>query len=158
MANSTAAAQFSATSSGSGTRDSDGNSIWQAPLLTIAHGMVGFSQFDVDNALSATINEQDLTALNLDGSGSKDLTGLYGYIEYWYISGSGTVLIEPGDTNGATWHATVTIGAPGTGGAVPYFRQPLSAGGKVTASLKTLDHTVSGTIVYGMRVFAGAST
>lgn len=156
MANSTAVGNISFQVSGSGTRDGDGNLSWALESIAKSHNMAGFSQFDIDRALSATINEQDLTALNLDASGSKDLTGLYGFIVYWYVSGSGSVLIEPGDTNPATWHGTVTIGGGTTHSR--FFVQPMTTGALVTASLKTLDHTVSGTIVYGMAVLAGSST
>lgn len=156
MANSTAAARVSAEWGGRGTRDGDGNLRWAGPQTIAGHNMIGFSQFDQDLALSATINEQDWTALNLDASGTKDLTGLYGFVLYAYVSGSGSVLIEPGDTNPATWHGTVTIGGGTT--HAKFFIQPLTAGALVTASLKTVDHTVTGTIVYSMTVFAGSST
>lgn len=156
MANNTASMGISFEHHGSGTRDADGNLTWRSPSSARQHNMAGFAQFDVDNALSATINEQDLTALNLDASGTKDLTGLYGFIVYEYVSGSGSVLIEPGDTNPATWHGTVTIGGGTT--HARWFVQPMTAGALVTASLKTLDHTVSGTIIYRMTVYAGSST
>lgn len=156
MANTTAGMNLTITHSGQGTRDADGNLTWRSVQSSRSHGMSGFAQFDQDNALSATINEQDLTALNLDSSGTKDLTGLYGFLVYEYVSGSGSVLIEPGDTNGAAWHATVTIGGGST--HARSFCQPMTAGALVTASLKTLDHTVTGTIVYRMTVYAGSST
>jgi hypothetical protein len=156
MANSTANAVITVSHGGSGTRDSDGNLTWYAPPSTRSHSMQGFTQFDVDRRLSGTINEQDLSALNLDGSGTKDLTGLYGFIVYEYVEGSGSVLIEPGDTNGAAWHQTVTIGGGTTHARVAV--QPLTAGATVTGSLKTLDHTVTGTIVYSMTVYVGTST
>lgn len=156
MANSTAGMSISMSHSGRGTRDGDGNTIWQRSSSTRAHSMAGFAQFDVDLALSATIDEQDLSALNLDGTGTKALTGLYGFIVYEYVSGSGSVLIEPGDTNGAAWHGTVTIGGGST--HARFFVQPLTAGAQVSGSLKTLDHTVTGTIVYSMTVYAGSST
>lgn len=156
MANSTAGAQITLSTSGSGTRDGDGNQTWRRPMSVRSHNMSGFAQFDVDNALSATINEQDLSSLNLDASGAKDLTGLYGFIVYEYVSGTGSVLIEPGDTLGAAWHQTVTIGGGST--ASRFAVQPLTAGALVTSLLKTLDHTVTGTIVYSMTVYAGSST
>lgn len=156
MPNVTANANLTFMHGGEGSRDADGNSTWQRPASVRAHSMQGFSQFDQDRRLSGMINEQDLTALNLDGSGSKDLTGLYGFIVYEYVEGTGSVLIEPGDTNGAAWHGTVTIGGGTTHAKV--FVQPMTTGALVTASLKTLDHTVTGTIVYSMTVYAGSST
>ena len=156
MANSTANASITIAHGGSGTRDGDGNTIWQRDVSQRGHSMQGFAQFDQDRVLTGTIDEQDLSALNLDGTGAKNLTGLYGFIVYEYVSGSGSVLIEPGDTNGAAWHGTVTIGGQTTQSR--FFIQPMVTGALVTGSLKTIDHTATGTITYSMTVYAGAST
>jgi len=156
MANTTAGMSITLSHGGNGTRDSDGNTSWRHAFSSRAHAMAGFSQFDQDLALSATIDEQDLSAINLDGTGTKALTNLVGFIVYEWVSGTGTVLIEPGDTNGATWHQTVLIG--NTSGSVRFAVQPMTTGALVTSSLKTLDHTVTGTIVYSMTIYAGSST
>lgn len=156
MANSTAGANVSFQHNGAGTRDTAGNLTWFSPASIRGASMAGFSQFDQGNAITTTQNELDLAALNLDGSGSKDLTGLVGYIVYEYISGAGSFLIEPGDTNGAAWHQTVTIGPGATQSR--FAVQPMTTGALVTSLLKTVDLTVTGTCQIRMTVYAGAST
>lgn len=155
MPNSAANASITIVYGGEGTRDSDGDSRWAQAIEPTTHSMQGFSQFD-RGTLRATQDDIDLSALNLDGTGAKDLTGLYGFIILRYVSGSGSVAFGPGTANGAAWFGNGTLGGATTQTRV--FCQPMTTGALVTASLKTLDLTVTGDIVYTMTVFAGTST
>ena len=159
MPNLTAGMNSTSSNGGSGTRAAGGTDIWSASPMTVQpmtlYGST-FTQFDINDALTATQDDLDLAALNLDSSGSKNLTGLYGEIFITYISGTGSVLCAPGTTNGATWVGTATIG-----GGATHTRQhkiSMTVGATTTGALKTIDLTVAGSIVYSVRVYAGTST
>lgn len=158
MPNQTAQMNITITNSGAGSRLTGNRSPWEAPAAPATVGMFGstFTQFDINDALTSTQDDLDLTTLNLDSSGAKDLTGLYGFIVLQYISGTGSVAFGPGTTNGASWFGNGTLGGAST--QTPIFIQPMTTTALVTASLKTLDLTVTGTITYSMRVYAGTST
>ena len=143
--------------SGQGTRDSAGNLTWACPAQAVSVGMAAFSQFDQSLALTTTQDDLDLTAINLDGSGAKDLTGLVGYLLVRYVSGSGSVLVKKGTTNG---YDGAAVGGTTVGGAStssPFAIVPFTVASAIGASNKTLDLTVTGTITYSVAVFAGAA-
>jgi len=158
MPNVTAAMNITIQNSGSGSRATGGRDPWFAPAALATVGMFGstFTQFDINDALTATQDDLDLSALNLDGSGAKDFTGLYGFIVLQYISGAGSVSFGPGTTNGASWFGNGTLGGGST--QTQIFMQPMTAGALVTGSLKTIDLIVTGTITYSVRVYGGTST
>lgn len=154
MPNSTAGANLSISHGGQGTRDADGNLTWNSPVSVRSLAMAGFSQFDVDNSISATVTAQDLSALNLDGSGAKDLTGLYGFIVLEYVSGTGYFTVDPGASN-PYYVGTFSVGSPAAG-AMPSAIIPITVGALVDASHKTLDLTLTGTCTIRETVYAGA--
>lgn len=158
MPNVTAAMNVTIQDSGSGSRATGGRDPWFAPAAPTSIGMFGstFTQFDMNDALTSTQDDLDLSALNLDGSGAKDFTGLYGFIVLRYISGTGSVAVGPGTTNGASWFQNGTLGGAST--QTPVIFQPMTTGALVTGSLKTIDLTVTGTITYSMRIYGGTST
>lgn len=153
--NSTANANVTISYGGEGTTDDDGDSGWQVAVEQAMHSMQGFAKFD-RGTITTTQDEYDLSASNLDGLGARDFTGLYGFIILRYISGSGSVAFGPGTTNGAAWFGNGTLGAAST--QTKFHIQAMTTTALVTASLKTLDLTVTGTIKFSVTVFAGAST
>lgn len=139
-----------------GTRNSDGTQQTSAPAVLASLGMDVSKCTYVDQGLiSTTKDDLDLTTLNLDGTGAKDLTGLYFLMVAIPVagSGSGTVTCSSGTTN------PYLSGFPVVANAniltqTSAFR--LWYGDVVVASgAKTLDLTVAGTISYWLYVFAG---
>lgn len=155
MANVTFGGNVSLSMSFQGTRNSDGTQQTSAPAILASLGMDVTKCTIVDQGLATTTKDDlDLTSLNLDGTGAKDLTGLYFMMLAIPVagSGSGTVTCSSGTTN-------------------PYLGLPLAASGNilvqtsafrlwfgdllVASGAKTLDLTVSGTISYWLYIFAG---
>lgn len=155
MANVTFGGNIALAFSGSGTQNSSGTLSTSVPAVLASLGMdvTKCTYFD-HGYISSTQDDLDLTALNLDGAGAKDLTGLYFVMIAVPVagSGSGTVTMSSGTTN-------------------PYLGVPLAASGNklvqtsafrlwfgdlaVAAGAKTLDLPLSGTLSYWLYVFAG---
>lgn len=157
MANVQASGNMTVSFSVAGTRNSDGSQEFSVPAVLTSLGLsiTNFTLFD-QGKQTVTQDDYDLTASNLDGTGSKDFTALYVLIILVPIagSGSGTVTVSSGTTN-------------------PYLCAPLAASGMiltqstpirvlwgdraVSSTLKTLDLTLSGTMSYWMYVLGGPS-
>lgn len=154
-ANVTFGGNISLAFSAQGTQNSSGTLETSVPAVLASLGIdvTKCTYFD-HGLISTTQDDLDLTALNLDGAGTKDLTGLYfiGIAVPVAGSGSGTVTMSSGTTN-------------------PYLGLPLAASGMklvqtspfrvlhgdlaVAAGAKTLDLTLSGTLSYWLYIFAG---
>jgi hypothetical protein len=148
---------YTATNSGSGQRAAGGADPWVWPALQTTSSMSGstFTVTDMNDALTTTQDDWDLNASNLDGAGTRSFAALSGFIIITYISGTGSVAVAPGTTNPATWFPTCTLGggATQTRQVVVY----MTATSLVSGTVKTVDLTVTGSVVYSVRVAGGTA-
>lgn len=157
MANVKAAGAINLSFNAQVTRNSDGT--LSAAIPGVALGMslniLNFTQMD-QGLKTASLNELDLTALNLDGSGAKDLTGLYIAVIVVPVpgSGSGTMTAAAGTTTPYLCGFPTLVGDANVLSQATAFR--IWFGDAVVASgAKTLDFLVSGTLSFWIYVFAG---
>lgn len=155
MAFSTFGGLVTLTHSASGTRDSDGNQREDVPQTTKSVPMTaeagsarGVSQLDRDGSFNSASSSWDLTAINLDGRGSKDFTSLYCRFVITHKSGAGSFSFAKGASNGLTGFPTQTVSA---NHPILFYDCPTAVG----SGAKAIDWTLSGTCevevtIYGL--------